>query len=209
MRIGIVISLIGMLTILIIANQIIEKKTIPYIYEQAADLPKNKVGLLLGTSKYRIDGKRNDYYLNRIDAAVRLYKLGKVDYILVSGDNSIVEYNEPINMRKDLIEKGVPDTVIVLDYAGFRTLDSVVRAHRVFGQDSFTIISQKFHNQRAVFIGKTKGLNIVAYNAQDVSFETGIKTRFRELFARVKVLLDLFVLHTQPKFLGEPIRIGQ
>jgi SanA protein len=144
--------------------------------------------------------------VNRIRAAAELYHAGKIDYILISGDNRYDYYNEPQMMQDDLIELGVPKEKIFLDYAGFRTLDSVVRAKKVFGLKSFTVISQRFHNERALFIAQNHGLHAVGYNAKDVSKNYGFKTNLREKFARVKVVLDLMT-GKEPKFLGEQIEI--
>ena len=117
------------------------------VYSSVNEAPHQKVGLLLGTSKYLSNGEVNQYYTYRIDAAVELFRAGKVNYILVSGDNSTKRYDEPTSMRDDLIAAGIPDSCIVLDYAGFRTWDSVVRCQAIFGQDSITIISQPFHSK--------------------------------------------------------------
>ena len=176
-------------------------KTKHQVYDSINDIPKNKVGLLLGTGKYATSGNINLFYKYRIDAAVKLYKAGKIDYILVSGDNSRKDYDEPTDFKKDIISKGVPSDRIILDYAGFRTLDSVVRAKEIFGQTSITIISQKFHNQRAIYIAKQFGINAVGFNAKDV-----YNAHFREYLARSKASLDL-VFNVQPKFLGEKITI--
>ncbi len=178
-----------------------------YVYDRLEDVPFNKVGLLLGTSKKVQNGQPNLYFKYRIRAAAELYNAGKIEYILVSGDNSLKEYNEPIDMKKALMKQGIPDTAIVLDYAGFRTFDSVVRSKKVFGQEKVTVISQRFHNQRAIYIAHQKGLEAVGYNAQDISFSSGLKVQLREKAARVKVFLDLYILHTQPKFLGKKIKI--
>ncbi len=187
----------------------IEKYAQEYVFDEAQKIPHNKVGLLLGTSKKIQNGQINLYFKYRIKAASELYHAGKVQYLLVSGDNSLKEYNEPMDMRKALIAQGVPDSVIVLDYAGFRTLDSVVRSKKVFGQKKITIISQEFHNKRALYIARKKGIEAIAYNAKDVNFGSGLKVQIREKMARVKVLLDLYLLNTQPKFLGDEIAIGK
>ncbi len=178
-----------------------------FVYYKLADVPKNKVGLLLGTSKFLLKGGINPYYQYRIDAAVALYKAEKIDYILVSGDNRHMSYNEPNTFKKDLIKRGIPEDKIVLDYAGFRTLDSVVRAKEVFGQHTLTIISQKFHNERAIYLAQHFGINAVAFNAKDINNRNGLKTRTRELFARSKAFIDV-LCKVQPKFLGEKIPIG-
>lgn len=176
-------------------------KTRHQVYDSVNAIPKNKVGLLLGTGKYAASGNINLFYKYRIDAVVKLYKAGKIEYILVSGDNSRKDYDEPTDFKKDLIAKGIPEDRIFLDYAGFRTLDSVVRAKEIFGQTSITIISQKFHNQRAIYIAKQFGIDAVGFNAKDV-----YNSHFREYLARSKASLDL-VFNVQPKFLGEKIVI--
>jgi len=175
-------------------------------YDKLEDLPYNRVGIVLGTSKYIIGGGLNRYYENRMKAARDVFFRGKVDYLLVSGDNAFIEYNEPMRMKKSLIKLGIPAEKIYLDYAGFRTLDSVVRAKEVFGEEKFTVISQKFHNERAIYIGKKFGIDIVAYNAENPN-KSRIKRR--EVLARVKAWLDTNILNTQPKFLGERVYIGE
>lgn len=177
------------------------------LYSDVQALPHKKVGLLLGTSKYVGSGWINLYYKYRIAAAARLYKAGKVEYILVSGDNSHKEYSEPEMMQADLIAAGVPPERIVLDYAGFRTLDSILRCKAVFDEDDITIISQRFHNERALFLANRKGVKAIAYNAQDVPKQWSIKVMAREKLARVKMLLDL-TFGKGPKFYGPKIKIG-
>ncbi|WP_017408907.1 SanA/YdcF family protein [Aeromonas hydrophila] len=179
-----------------------------YTYDDVNAVPYNRVALVLGTSKYLIGGSPNHYFKYRIKAAAELYNNGKVDYILVSGDNATVQYNEPRQMRRALIQAGIPASAIYSDYAGFRTLDSIVRAKEVFGQAHFTVVSQAFHNERAIFIARHFGIEAVGFNAVDPSAYQGIKTRVREVFARLMGLLDLYVLDKGPKFLGEPIVIG-
>lgn len=189
------------------SHLIVEKSTSKLLYSSADSIPKNHVGLLLGTNKYLSNGNINLYYKYRISAASELYKKGKVDYIIVSGDNSVKNYNEPAQMRDDLIINGVPADKIILDYAGFRTLDSVVRSRDVFGQTNITIISQPFHNRRAIFIASNKNINAIGYNAREVKLKYGIKVQIRELFARVKLMIDLYIISKDPKFLGEKIII--
>ncbi|MGY6039309.1 SanA/YdcF family protein [Aeromonas sp. AE23HZ002T15] len=179
-----------------------------YTYDDVDAVPYNRVAVVLGTSKYLIGGSPNHYFKYRIKAAAELYNNGKVDYILVSGDNATVQYNEPRQMRRALIQAGIPASAIYSDYAGFRTLDSVVRAKEVFGQSRFTVVSQAFHNERAIFIARHFGIDAVGFNALDPSAYQGIRTRVREVFARLMGLLDLYVLDKGPKFLGEPIVIG-
>jgi SanA protein len=170
-------------------------------------LPHTKVALVLGTGKYVARGRPNLYYTQRITAAANLYKAGKVEYLLVSGDNRKLNYNEPATMRRDLVAAGVPKDKIVCDYAGFRTLDSVVRAKKVFGQDKLIIVSQRFHNERALFLAQASGIEAVGYDADEDSSTQSAKVALRENLARVQAVLDVWVLHTRPKFLGEKVEI--
>jgi SanA protein len=190
------------------ANYRIESKTRPFIKSEVSELPACKTALLLGTSKILKHQQVNQYFYRRINATVDLYKSGKIKYIIVSGDNSTDNYNEPADMKKDLVKNGVPDSVIYLDYAGFRTFDSMVRAKEIFGQDSLIVVSQEFHNQRAVFIAQKIDMVAYGYNAEDVDASIGFKTRFREFFARAKVFWDVYT-GAQPHFLGEKIKIGK
>jgi SanA protein len=203
---------VSIVTILLLAfilycNWRVNKIADPYIFDDAAFSMNFKTGLILGTSKYISNGKPNQYFINRIDAAVKLYKAGKIRYIIVSGDNSSVNYNEPLRMKKELIKRGIPEEVIFVDFAGFRTLDSVIRAKEIFGQDTFIIISQEFHNKRAVFIARRNGIEAYGYNAEDVRMYNGFLTHIREIFARVKVFIDIYIFHTHPKYLGEKVII--
>ena len=185
---------------------IIEFSTADRIYKEVENIPQNKVGLVLGTARHQIGGGINPYYQSRIDATIELFRAGKISYVLVSGDNGSVYYNEPNTIKKDLMERGIPEKRIFLDYAGFRTLDSMVRAKIIFGLDSVTVISQEFHNERALFIASRKDLHAIGYNARDISGSQGFKVQVREYFARVKVFLDL-IFNTQPKFYGKRIEI--
>ena len=195
------------LILVIVADQVVSDSQ-QYTYQRSGDIPYNKVAVILGTSKYLMDGRRNEYFANRIEAAADLYRNGKASYFLVSGDNATRSYNEPREMRRELIKAGIPAERIYSDYAGFRTLDSIVRANAVFGQRSFTIVSQGFHNERAIYVARHFGIKAIGFNARDVDAYSGLKTRARELMARVLCLLDLYVLDKQPKFLGEPVPIG-
>lgn len=188
------------------ADSLVVRNAADKIYYTAEDVPPNRVGLFLGTGKYLSNGNINLYYKFRIEAAVKLYKAGKIDYILVSGDNSTTEYDEPSTIKSDLISKGVPGDKIYLDYAGFRTLDSVVRSKEIFGQKSITVISQKFHNERAIYIARNNDMEAIGFNARDVNVSYGFKTQLREKLARVKMMIDL-AIGVEPKYLGEKIDI--
>ncbi|MEM5947393.1 ElyC/SanA/YdcF family protein [Spirochaetia bacterium 38H-sp] len=191
---------------IIIANCLVIRASEGKTFYNLESIKKNKVGLLLGTSRWDRDGRINLYFLYRIEAAIELYKAAKIDFILVSGDNKTINYNEPIEFKKELVKRGIPEERIFLDYAGFRTLDSIVRAKEVFGQKSITIISQQFHNYRAIFLATYKGIDAVGYNAKDVPISRGFGVQIREVFARTKALWDL-IIGVKPKFLGEKIDI--
>ena len=197
----------AVLLLLILSNYTIAQTAKNKTFSSTSQIKKNKVGLLLGTAKYYKAGGINLYFKYRIDAAVELYKSGKIDYILVSGDNGSVYYNEPMTFKKELMKKGIPAEVIYLDYAGFRTLDSVIRAKEIFGQEEITIISQQFQNERAIYIAENKGIKAIGFNAKDMEGTNGIKVKFREYFARTKAFMDI-VFNVQPKFYGEKVPIG-
>lgn len=202
------LSLIAILAIgVICCNQAVIKTAEDKMYDDVLVIPYNRVGVLLGTSPKGRSGKPNVFYIRRVEACVALYKAGKIDRILVSGDNSRTTYDEPTCIKEDLIAAGVPDSVIYLDYAGFRTYDSMVRAKEVFGLSSFTIISQPFHNERALYIATRKGLDVIAFNALDVQLRRWqIRMTVREWLARTKAVMDVYTCK-QPHFLGELITI--
>ncbi len=179
------------------------------IFDDIAEVPENRVGLVLGTSKRGPKGYLNPYFVNRIAAAAKLYRKGKVKHLLVSGDNRHRSYNEPEDLRDALIERGVSKKDITLDYAGFRTLDSVVRAKKVFGLRRATIISQDFHARRALYIAKRCGIDAVGFSAKAVRRRWFARTHLREIAARVRVVLDVYVFRTKPRFLGEKIEIAR
>lgn len=185
----------------------IEYSSVKHLYNDVNKIPECYTGVLLGTSAHLSDGSDNLYFSYRIDAAVKLYESKKVKKIILSGDNRVNEYNEPQDMRKALILRGVPDSCLVLDYAGLRTFDSMVRCKEVFGQDSVIVISQQFHTARAVFISEKIGLTAFGFNAKKVTTQKTIKIKFREFFSRIKCVLDLYILNTKPKHLGDKIVI--
>lgn len=193
--------------VVVFANVSVSRFARGAIYSHPEEVPYNQVGLLLGTSRYLRSGQPNPYFHYRIAAAGELYDAGKIKVIVASGDNAHHSYNEPVSMKQELIRRGIPETAILLDYAGFSTLDSVIRVHRVFGQERFTVISQEFHNQRALYIAHHHSLEAVGYNAQPVSGPLGIRTSVREYLARVKAVFDVHVLGTEPRFLGDQILI--
>ena len=168
------------------------------------NMPSNDVGLVLGTSKAVHGGKENMFFKYRMEAAARLYKEGKVKFLILSGNHDSVFYNEPNDMKKALMSLGVPENVMTLDFAGFRTYDSIIRCKKVFNQHKFTIISQPTHNARALFLANQLGIDAIAFAAQDVP--SGYKTYIREYFARPKAILDVYLLdrfkYTSKKGIG-------
>jgi SanA protein len=205
-KIIILTSIVVIFVLTIWANIAVNQSANKFISNDLAHVEPNNVGLLLGTSRNLKNGAKNDFFFNRIDAAVELYKGGKIRNIIISGDNSKTDYNEPADMKVELVKNGIPDSLIYLDYAGFRTLDAVVRAKEIFGQNSFIVISQKFHNERAVYLARKFGINAFGYNAKEVKAYKGFKTKLREYFARDKMFLDL-IFGMKPKFMGEKISI--
>ncbi len=201
-----IVFLILLLVVAGVVNYIVESSTGSQLYTDIKLIPKNKVGLLLGTAKYEDKARKiiNTYYQNRIDATVQLYMAGKIDYVIVSGDNGSKYYNEPALMKADLVARGIPAKKIYMDNAGFRTLDSILRCRDIFGQESFTIISQEFHDRRALYIANHKHVTAVAFKAEDG--DTFWDAQLREKFARVKMVNDL-IFNTQARYYGEQVVI--
>ena len=197
--------IILMLAVAIGLDQWISLRTQPYIYDEVQTLPHRQVGVVLGTAKYYRTGVINQYYLYRIQGAINAYNSGKVKYLLLSGDNAQQSYNEPSTMRRDLIAAGIPASDIVLDYAGFRTLDSIVRTRKVFDTNDFIIITQRFHCERALFIALHMGIQAQCFAVP--SPKDMLSVRSREIFARLGALTDLYLLKREPRFLGPLIPI--
>ena len=194
--IGCLIVLFCMVTLLT-CNFIVVNNAKGKAFSEIDSIKYNKVGLLLGTTpQARLTKVTNYFFIYRIDAAEQLYNAGKIEKILISGDeNSLDGVNEPECMRDSLVARGVPVGAIIMDGKGYRTICSVVNANKVFGLKSFTIISQEFHNERAIYQAEHLGLdieNIQAYNAQMPKSRRAYLTSIREYFARVKMFIDLF-----------------
>lgn len=202
---GLILTILVIVGVFIINNQVTNFAK-GRTYYKTRHIPHRRVGLLLGTGRVVSTGQMNLYYLYRIRATVALFKAHKIDIILISGDNSRKDYDEPSMMKTDLMAQGIPEERIHLDYAGFRTLDSMVRCKEIFGQNKVTVISQHYHNERAIYIAHKKGIDAIGFNAIDVGGSYGIKNHTREKLARVKMILDL-LLNKQPKYLGEKIKI--
>lgn len=201
-------GLIAGLLVLVYCWWTISFSSLHLLHNSPKSLPTTEAALVLGTSQWRADGSTNLFFKYRIQAAARLYHAGKVKWLVVSGDNHVRTYDEPAMMRKALIQKGVPACRILCDYAGFRTFDSVVRMKNVFGFKRYVVVSQKFHNQRAIYLAHTFGHTVYGLNARDVMDAGGIKVHIREAGARVKAWLDVNILGTEAHFPGPRQKIG-
>jgi SanA protein len=201
---------LGLLSIASIplATSLIERAAAGRVYSDVAQVPHRRAGLVLGCAERLGGGYPNPFFTTRIEAAANLYRAGKVDYLIVSGDNHRKGYDEPTDMKCALMRAGVPENRIVCDYAGFRTLDSVVRAKAVFGQDQVTVISQSFHARRAIFLAKHRGVDAIAFAAAEVDAVSAFSTRCREQLSKVNAVLDIYVFHRRPKFLGPKVPVG-
>lgn len=195
---GVGIMAVICVAVMFVCNQLVVNNAKGKVFSEIDSIKFTKVGLLLGTTpQARIDRITNYFFIYRIDAAEQLYKAGKIEKILISGDeNSLDGINEPKCMRDSLVARGVPAEAIILDGKGYRTINSVINANKVYGLKSLIIISQKFHSERAIYQVEHLGLdveNIQAYNAKDPKSRRAYLTKIREYFARVKMFLDLLM----------------
>ena len=186
------------IVVMMVCNQIVVNNAKGKVFSDIDSIEYNKVGLLLGTTpQARIGRITNAFFTYRIDAAEQLYKRGKIEKILISGDeNSLDGVNETECMKDSLVARGIPASDIILDGKGYRTLNSIINANKTFGLKSFTIISQQFHNERAIYQSEHLGLDfegIQAYNAEMPKSRRAFLTTIREYLARVKMFIDLII----------------
>ena len=186
------------ITLMLICNQVVVNNAEGKVFSDIDSIKYNKVGLLLGTTpQARFDRITNYFFIYRLDAAEQLYRAGKIEKILISGDeHSLDGVNEPECMMDSLVARGIPASAIILDGKGYRTINSVVNANKLFGLKSFTIISQQFHNERAIYQAEHLGLdmeNMQGYNAKMPKSRRAFLTTIREYFARVKMFWDLII----------------
>ena len=191
---------------------VVERQSAERIYASAADVPPAKAALVLGTSRWMPGRMPNPYFDYRIDTAARLFEAGKVDYVIVSGNQSQGGrpnggYDEPNDMRDALVAEGVPADRIYRDYAGFRTLDLVLRANSVFGQERVIVVSQRFHLARALYLASQYGLSFDGLEAEDAPLRYGWRTQLREAGARLKAVIDS-AFGIGPRFGGAKIALG-
>ena len=165
-------------------------------YDDVNEIPYNKYALLLATSPITPGGAHNFYFDNRINAADELYKAGKFDYIIASGGDYTKDHkfgcDEPAAIRDSLVARGIPEDRIILDYDGTRTLNSIIKAKQGYKLDSVTLISQKYHNERAIYLSDKYDIYAIGYNAAPSHIRRNrIKNTVREIFARPKMFIDI------------------
>lgn len=192
------IAILAILVIIVaLCNISVDRNAEGRTFSNINDVPTMQTALLLGTNPKTRDGKRpSSFYLARINATAELYKHGKFRQLIISGDRR-EGYDEPQTMRHDLIERGVPDSIIMMDGQGYRTLLSLRNSKQYFGIHDMIIISQKWHNERSIFLADKMNIKAVGYNADDVHHPRAIWTHIRELLARVKLFIDLYVTHRE------------
>lgn len=200
----ILLGLLGLLLTTYLAYHI-NKETEAYIYDRVEELPSTYTALVLGASVRR-NGELSTMLRDRVESALLLYNKGKIKRFLVSGDNRTTNYNEPVAMKKYLLERGVPEEDIFMDFAGFDTYDSVYRASYIFEVDSAIVVSQRFHLPRAVYIARSMDLNFYGYNGDRREYELESRNRFREVAANVKAWIELLI-NKEPHFKGDKIPI--
>lgn len=208
-----ILGIVGVLCVIVLiwwANKVAVSAGDGKLYEKAADIPvvdgEKRVALVFGCAEM-IGNRENLYFKYRIKAAAELWETGAVRGFIVSGDNGQDDYNEPEDMKQALIKRGVPEDKVVCDFAGFRTLDSVVRLKEVFGVTEVVFVTQKFHNERAAYLANREGIDFIGLNARSVTGNAAQKTNIREYLARVKMLLDTLVSKS-PKYLGKKEELG-
>ncbi|WP_439236011.1 SanA/YdcF family protein [Lonepinella koalarum] len=189
------------ITFLILIDQYVGYKVRHDIYQKVEQTPYRPYAVVLGTAKYVTKNTPNQFYNYRLESTKALFDAEKIDYILLSGDNRTLQYNEPRTMRRDLIAMGIAPQYLFPDYAGFRTLDSIIRAKEIFHAEPMIIISQAFHCERALFIAQYHNINAICFAADNPDIYT--ITRFREIFARFLMVWEL-ITEKKPHFLGKP-----
>lgn len=204
----IIFYLLGVtLVAVFLCNVVVIYSTSDSLYTDIDQLPVNDVGLVLGTSDRLTSGDSNPFFQQRIEVAVMLYNTGKIKSFIVSGDNRTKYYNEPLKMKNALMKAGVPEKAINMDFAGLRTLDSMIRSKLVFGQHRLTVITQSFHSYRAMFIGQFYGIDVASLKTNPLTEYISLKVKLREILARTIAVWDLYVAKKGPRHLGDKIDI--
>ncbi|WP_438766649.1 SanA/YdcF family protein [Kushneria sp. TE3] len=198
-------ALVLVVVVTVSANYWVWRKTHASITLESGQCVHEPVGLVFGTSYGLRGGGENPWYRARLDLAASLWKSGQVDHLLVSGDNHTRYYNEPIRMWRDLRRQQIPDAAMTLDYAGFSTFDTLARSRDVFGVSSVTLVSQRWHLPRAVFIARYLGLDARGCATRERSMFDDRWMWAREVLARVQIVMDLYLFDRRPYFLGPGI----
>lgn len=188
----------GIIGVILLCYLWISRSAKPYLFKDIHKIPFNRTVLVLGTAKFAPAGGINLYYKYRMKAAAELYHAGKGSHFIVSGAGRLNEEDEAADMEDSLIRRGIPGEKITRDEWGLRTLDSLVRCSRVFGENKITVVSQRFHVERAVFTGRKLGMNVAGFIAAPVRGKIAVKMILREGLARIKCILDLYILDTRP-----------
>jgi SanA protein len=191
----------------LVADRLVVRRAAPFTTSSLDRLPSLDVALVLGTAPRVWQGRPNQFFERRMDAAAELYRAGKVRWLLVSGDNRSPYYDEPTAMREALLRRGIPADAIYRDYAGIRTLDSILRAASVFGQQRYVVVSQRFHTERAIFLARRHGIDAWGYEADDIAGALGMVPRLREYAGRLRAVWDV-LMDSEPRHGGPPVRIG-
>jgi SanA protein len=199
---------LAVLALMDYSTDAVERQNRVDLFDSVAKLPYRHVALVLGCAPTLGHGWANPYFVNRMEAAAAVFKAGKADYLLVSGDNHTIEYDEPTAMKQTLVQLGVPEQRIVLDYAGFSTSDSVLRANLIFGLTDFSVVSQRDHALRAIYIARHHNLDVIGFAAEGIPARFGWRVSLREALARVRTVLDVNVWGRKPRFTAPAIPIG-
>jgi SanA protein len=189
------------------AQRRLEALSTPYMADDPSKMPTVDAALVLGAAPIGPEGGPNRYFERRLDAAAALFKAGKVKYLLASGDRRGSSYDEPTAMRAGLIARGVPVDAIYRDFAGVRTLDSILRAADVFGQKRLIIVSQRFHVARAIFLARNSGLEAWGLEARDVARPYSVFTLLRRYPSALRAYYDIW-FDTPARHSGTPVVIG-
>lgn len=199
-------SLVAIGLVIVLSNIRVLTAARGRIFANVSAINRCDVALVLGTSPH-VGNFANPFFEGRMDAAAMLWRAGKVRHFLLSGDNSRKGYDEPTAMKTALLSRAVPADAMTLDYAGFRTLDSMVRAREVFGLSQLIVVSDGWHLPRALYLASTAGLDATGFSSAEVPWKWSMRTRIREWFSRVKAVADIWLLRTKPKFLGQRVAL--
>lgn len=197
-------------TLLFIAGNFwVLASTARFIDDNINECRPTDVAIVFGTSHWTRSGFRNPYFHSRMRTSAQLIADQRVSHLLISGDNRTQSYNEPRAMWRDLSRRGVPADQLTMDFAGFSTYDTLVRARDVFQLDNALLVTQRWHLPRAIFIGRALGMDVTGCAADDEAAAGEWRLKLREWVARVATLGDLYVWGREPYFLGpaEPIDV--